>query len=167
MMPIEQGQEILISDRVSEEFGNGSREFRRQYLLDTCAFLCHRSECSLGGEDLEENERIRVKLREKKDKMEQLMASSEGPEMRKRHEKVMKLAQQRVFMIRKLNLRAGFVGEMILFYQLALLARLVDIRTSSDPDTFKQEAWKYAEMFGDNYIHLYNKSFNCPRSIQV
>ena len=92
--------------------------------------------------------------------MEQLMASSEGPEMRKRHEKVMKLAQQRLFMIKKLNLRARFYGEMIWFYKLAILAGHLDIRTSSNPDTYKQEAWKYAEMFGDNYIHDYNQTFN-------
>ena len=155
MMPIEQGQEILISYKATSEFYYASRDVRRQQLLDTFGFLCDCSECSLGGEDLEENERIRVELRETDDKMEPLVASIDGLG-RRDLKKLMKLAQQRLNLMKKLNIRAEFVDEQVMFYYLAVRGRAMDIRCSSDPDAFKQEVWKYAEMFGDNYIHLYN-----------
>lgn len=151
MMPIEQGQEILINySNMMVELDFGSREFRRQHLLDTYGFLCHCSECSLGGEELEENERIRVKLRQKKDGMDQLLASNLGD-----LKKLMKLAHQRVNMMKKLNLRTGYVGAMICFYKLSVQARSMNIPCAREPDTYKQEAWKYAEMFGDRTIHVY------------
>ena len=49
---------------------------------------------------------------------------------------------------------------MIDFYNLALMGRRLNISCVNDPDTYKQEAWKYAKMFGDHYIHRYNKCIN-------
>ena len=72
----------------------------------------------------------------------------------------MKLAQRRVKLIKKLNIRAEIITEMIDFYRLAVMARRMNISCENDPDIFKQEALKYAKMFGDNYIHFYNKSVN-------
>ena len=72
----------------------------------------------------------------------------------------MKLAQRRVKLIKKLNIRAEIITEMIDFYRLAVMARRMNISCENDPDIFKQEALKYAKMFGDNYIHFYNKRVN-------
>ena len=73
----------------------------------------------------------------------------------------MKLTQQRVNLIKELDLRAEFVCEMIGSYCAAISARRMNISPSeNDPDIFKQEALKYAKMFGDCYLHFYNKSVN-------
>ena len=161
MMVIEKDQEILISYFNTEEFCYGSREFRRRQLLEMRGFMCECSECSLEGEDLQENEGMRVEIREKEDETEQLLRRERSdPVPRKSVKKAMKLAQRRVKLIKKLNLRTDFVAEMLNFYRAAIIARKMDIRCENDPDIFKQEALKYAKMFGDNYIHHYNKSFN-------
>ena len=47
--------------------------------------------------------------------------------------------------------------EMINFYDLAVVARELGISCENNPDIYKQEAWKYAKLFGDNSIHLYSK----------
>ena len=60
IMTIEKDEEILLSYWNTKEFIYGSREFSRQELLEDTAFLCECSECSLEGEDLEENERMRA-----------------------------------------------------------------------------------------------------------
>ena len=48
---------------------------------------------------------------------------------------------------------------MLDFYDLALMARRMNIPCENEPNVFKQEAWKYAKMFGDNYIHTYKSFF--------
>ena len=50
-----------------------AREVRQQELLEILGFYCECSECSLEGEDLEENERMREEIREKEVEIEQLM----------------------------------------------------------------------------------------------
>ena len=49
---------------------------------------------------------------------------------------------------------------MINFYALAVMARRMNISCENEPEIYKQEAFKYAKMFGDNYIHSYNKLAN-------
>ena len=70
--------------------------------------------------------------------------------------KVMKLTQQRVKLIKNLNIRAGFMNAMIDFYSLAVSAKMMGISCDNDPDVYKQEALKYAKMWGDRYLHTYN-----------
>ena len=71
--------------------------------------------------------------------------------------RVMKLAQKKTKLAQKLNIRAGFVSQMLDFHTLAIMARMMGISCENEPDIFKREAWKYAKMFGDNYIHFYNR----------
>ena len=61
---IEKDEEILINYRKGEgeEFNYGSRDYRRQRLLRTNGFLCQCFECSLEGEALEDNERMRAEV---------------------------------------------------------------------------------------------------------
>ena len=156
MMVIEKDQEIMASYRDWEdEFVFGSRTARRQKLLETSGFLCQCSECSLEGEDLEDNERTRAEISEKKMEIEQLRYE----ESRKDMKKAMKVAQRRVKLTQKLNLRNVFVGAMFDFYKLAVRARRMNISCENDPDIYRQEALKFAKMFGDNYIHFYNRIF--------
>ena len=158
MMVIEKDEEILVGYRNSEDFIYGSRELRRQELLGAYGFLCACSECSMEEEDLEESDRMRAEIMEKIDEVGELL-TCEGhlPKSMRIRKKAMKLAQRRVKLIQKLNIRSGIVNEMINFYALAVDARNVGISTENDPDIFLQEAWKYAVMFGDLYIDLYFK----------
>ena len=159
IMTIEKDQEILISYREEEEFICGSRESRRQFLLVAGGFLCQCSECSLKGEDLEENERMREVIREKQAEIRQLVRR-DYLSSRKSVKKAMKSSQQKVKLIQKLNLRAEFVAAMIDFYRASIMARVMGIPCENNPVIFKQEALKYAKMFGDKYIHSYNKHIN-------
>ena len=160
IMTIEKEEEILIGYENKFEFVYSSREDRRQHLLKTGGFLCSCSECSKEGEDLEDNERMRREADEKSDEIEQLLGGA-GSLSRKSMKKILKLAQQRVNLTKELNLRTGFVGTMVLFYKMALLAETMNISCANDPEIYKQEALKYAKMFGDNYIYQYNRQLLC------
>ena len=158
ILTIEKDEEILRSYQDTTDFDCGSREFRRQTLLEMRGFLCQCSHCSLEGEDLEENERMREEIREKGDEIGQLLGCEGSAAVsRKDVKKAMKSAQRIVKLIQELNIRAGYVAAMIKFYQLAVLARIMNISCVNDPDIYKREALKYAKMFGDNYLYLYNK----------
>ena len=104
---------------------------------------------------------MREDIREKNVEIKQLM-TPEGslPLPRKNVKKAMKLSQQRVKLVQKLNLRELVVAEMHNFYGAATLARRMGITCENDPDIFKQEALKYAKLFGDDYLHLYNAQLN-------
>ena len=79
--------------------------------------------------------------------------------LRKSMKKAMKLSNQRMELIKKLNIRALFVTEMLEFYIAATNAKMMGI-TVTDPVIFKDEARKYAKMFGDCFIHGYNTFLN-------
>ena len=69
------------------------------------------------------------------------------------------LSQWVLKLTKELDLWLFFVSAMIMFYNLTVLARRLDISIlENDPEVFKQEALKYTKLFGDNYIHLYNNS---------
>ena len=156
LMIIEKDEEILVSFRNTDEFNYGSRESRRQYLLEASAFLCQCSECSLEGEALRENEKTRADIRKKIIEIEKLRV---GFAPRRSVKKSMKLAQDRLNLIKKLNLREIFVVEMLHFYSAARQAQRYEI-TAPDPNVFKQEALKYAKMFGDTSLSVYNNFLN-------
>ena len=158
MTAIEKDQEILVCYHGETEFVFGSRDFRRQELVMR-GFLCSCSECSLAGEDLEDNERTRAEFRETAEELTQRLRYLRSDQVPRRDvKKAMKLSQQKTKLIQKLSLRSEFVCAMINFYRAATRAREMDISIlENDPDIFKQEALKYAKMFGDNYIHKYNK----------
>ena len=160
IMVIEKDQEILSSYQEDADFIYGSREFRRKKLLENNVFLCECLECSLEGEDLEENDGMRAEIREKEVEVIQLLNCEAGSLPRRDIKKIMKLAQGKNNLVKKLNLRLEFVTEMILFYRFASMAKNKDISWSLDPDIYRQEALKYAKMFGESYIHFYEKSLN-------
>ena len=159
MKTIEKDEEILVNYQCGSEVDFGSREFRMQELLGLNGILCSCSECSLEGEALVNNDLMRAELREKAAEITQLLRLYPLP--RRDVKKAMKLSQQHTKLLQKLGLRAAFVPAMIGFYCAAIMARRMDISIlENDPEVFKQEALKYAKMFGDRYIHYYNKNIN-------
>ena len=103
---------------------------------------------------------MREEIREKEVEFEQLLNPENYTSVSRRDmKKAMKLAQRRVKLIQELNLRTCFVPAMSDFYGLAIMARRIDVTSENDPDVFKQEALKYAKMFGDNQLHHYNEHF--------
>ena len=162
LMVIEKDQEITINYKgdhhntaSAEEFVFGSRESRQQLLLEDCGgFLCQCSECSLEGEDLEDNERIRAEIREKKEELRQLLGSN--PVSKRTLKKAMRLSNERVKLVQRLDVRAMFVHEMIDFFHANKNARRVGI-SGADPDIYRQEGLKYAKICGDPYIDNFYK----------
>ena len=149
---IDKDEEILVSYRLENEFQYGSREYRRQKLLETKGFLCSCSECSLEGEELQENERMRQGIEEKRLEIERLLGH-EGELQRKFLQKAMQLGQQRIKLVQKLELRLMFVVEMKNFWGFSILAKDKGLTCVNDPDTYRQEALRYAKLFGDCHIH--------------
>ena len=133
------------------EFIFGSREFRQQQVLEAGGFLCQCSECSLEADDLEENEKMRTEIKEKETEIEQLLMCGESHPVSRRSnmKKVLKLFQKKTNMVKNLNLRTEFVTAMIEFYRAAIKAKSMNISCKNDPDIYKQEALKYAKMFGE------------------
>ena len=159
IMVIEKNEEILSSWQNTVEFIFGSREFRQQQVLEAGGFLCQCSECSLEADDLEENEKMRTEIKEKETEIEQLLMCGESHPVPRRSnmKKVLKLFQKKTNMVKNLNLRTEFVTAMLEFYQFATKARMMGVHCKNDPDIYKQEALKYAKMFGDTHLYLYNK----------
>ena len=155
LMTIEKGEEILVNYCNTSEIVFGSREFRWQRLVRASGFFCQCSECSLEGETLEDNERMRAEIREKETEIEQLLMSVGSPR-RSIVKKAMKLTQRKTNLIKNLNIRDRFVAEMVTSCRFAVEAKRLGISCKNDPEIFKQEAFKYAKMFGDFYICSYN-----------
>ena len=74
LMTIEKDEEILTAYVPTDDFVYGTRDFRQQKLLETFAFRCQCSECSLEGEELEDNERMRAVIRENETEVKRLTA---------------------------------------------------------------------------------------------
>ena len=160
LRPIEKDEEILLAYFDKTETCYGSRNDRRERLQEKFGFLCECSECSLEGEALDINEGIRVEIRQITEERSRLMrpqGSSSGPS-RKNMKKSMKLSQQKVNLLQKLDLRALFVTAMINFYAQSKMGRdNYDIPSKNDPEVFKMEALKYAKMYGDCFIHIFHR----------
>ena len=100
---------------------------------------------------------MREEIREKGVKIRPLLRGEGSvPPPRMDVKKAMKLIQKRVKLIQKLNIRALIMPAMIDFYRLANVARMMNIFCENDPNIYKQEALKYAKIFGDHNIYYYN-----------
>ena len=154
---IEKDEEIVGSYKGKPEFSYGSRQTRRQQLLELGAFLCSCSECSLQGEDLRDNERMRADLRKNSGEFQSLVFQLliDGPTSvpRRSMKKALKLSQQRLTLIQKLDLKAQYVYELMNSYRVAVDGKRMGISSENDPDVYKQDALKYAKLYGDVYIH--------------
>ena len=126
IMNIEKGEEITFCFLTQPEFFYGSRESRQQQMLEHGAFFCQCSECSLEGEALEENDKMRAEILESEHAIIELMVrgmmavrDSRPFDERRDVKKGMKLSQRRTKLVTKLNLRAGFMYVMVQSYHLS------------------------------------------------
>ena len=166
---IEKDEEIVANYHDRIELNYGSRQFRREEMLRVSGFWCQCSECSLQGE---ENERKRAEIRDKDTEIQQLQRQldqqlkdqmmSQGfvfkKPFQKSFQKVMKLAQQRMNLVKELDIRQQFVFELINFVILATDAKKFKI-PSPDPSIFKREALNYAKKHGRCQLYLCNRAF--------
>ena len=149
MKTIQKGEEILACYDFSREFCYGSRDFRRQKILDGFGFLCQCSECSLDGKALEENERKRLEIRERE--LTQLV--------RLPTERALKACQESLELVKELDIRFMFVAQLMNTSLLASEATRFGI-SGPDANMLRLEALEYAKMFGDVHVNLYNKMYN-------
>ena len=154
IMTIEKGEEILVNYRDTDEIVFGTREVRRQELLENFGFLCQCSECSLAGEALQDNEMVRTEIREKEAQVAKILRF-EGSDPRSSVKLGLEVAQRRMELFQKLDLQDRMVVANLDFYLFAAAARAMGV-SAPDPDVFKKEALKYAEMCGDFHIHRVN-----------
>ena len=100
---------------------------------------------------------MRAEIREKTEEIVQLTDCDVNDVLRNDLKKVMKLSQRVTNLVQKLNIRAGVVPAMIDFYRAATQAKRMGIPCKNDPVIYKQEALKYAKMFGDDYLYYVSK----------
>jgi hypothetical protein len=154
IMVIAKDQEILTNYLSGEpEFHYGSREARRQELLERSGFLCECSECSLEGEALQDNERLRTEIRETDREIDPLI-THEGNVRRSSMKRYIKLSQERINLVEKLGIRGEmFVFEMMSFHAAATKAKEMGM-AAPDPTIIKQEALKHAKICGDESMNM-------------
>ena len=157
MKTIQKDEEIVVNYRDFVKFNFGSREYRQEELLQTFAFSCTCSECSLEGEALLENERIRAEIRDK----EANIRKYSSPQALKI---AVGLCQELVKLVKELDLRLEFVNQLLNTYEGAKCATMMGgFRGVPDPNIFKNEALKYCQLFGDSDINHFNTIMNsCP-----
>ena len=162
MKVIEKGEELLATYGLPNF---ASRDSRQRRLLSSHQFLCQCSQCSLEGEALQENEKMRAEIREKKEKINSLMNTS--PSIlhlyRRNVKKAVKPSQELMERLRKLNLPPQIALNLLLTaLPVAWSARRLGMR-APDPDGIKQEALQFCQKFGESWMILYNKmSKDCP-----
>jgi len=160
---IEKDEEILacyLKERIS------SKKTRQQTLLKRHYFRCLCSECSLVGEELKENDRMRAEIREKNEKIMNWTLIKDPNRIREIHHnlrRAVKLSQDYMFLLKKLNLQPQIAdGLLKTALPVAWLARNWGV-TGPDPISIKHEALEYCQKFGDLMMYEYNKMSNeCP-----
>ena len=134
-------------------------------MLRTHQFLCQCSQCSLEGEALQENERIRAEIREKREQIISLMNTlpSSAHLHRRNVARSVKLSQELMEGVRQLNLQPQIADRLLqTALPVAWTARRLGL-SAPDPEGIKQEALEFCQKFGDAMMNDYNKiSKDCP-----
>ena len=156
---IEKDEEINIIYNADDEVHYSTRDLRREKLLERMAFLCQCSECSLEGRALEENERIRVEIREKYAELENLLSRGGGNP----GNRPIVMAVERLELVKKLDYRMEFVRELLQVYKLAVESKMLGI-PAPDPNIFKREALDYAKKQGDVGMYDYK---GCSEKLNI
>ena len=153
---IQKDEEILGSYYDTTEFNYGSRQFRRQKLLEKPGFWCECSECSQQGE---EKERKRQEIRDLETEgfhLERCVEFHDLGIMRRDTEKILKIAQLKMNLVKELGIRQMFVTELFSLYVLAHTAKMMGI-SAPDPDIFNRVALNYAKKYGETQMYHYNR----------
>ena len=155
MKVIEKGEELLATYGLPNF---ASRDSRQRRLLSSHQFLCQCSQCSLEGEALQEDERMRAEIREKKEKIQSLknMAANSPHLFISNLKKAVCLSQEVMERVRKLNLQPQIFHNLLTTALTeAWFAKKLGL-TGPDPDGIKQEALEFAQKFGESAMILYN-----------
>jgi len=160
---IEKDEEILCSyihtyinqeDPTNVSFE--TRQTRQQTLVKIRAFLCSCSECSLEGEELQENERIRAEIREKIKTFDSLIPPLPAILHRHNVKQAVKLSQEVITLVKKLNLQEEIAMELLqTALPVAWHARDMGLR-GPDPTSIKNEALEMCQKFGYTMMTHYN-----------
>ena len=149
---IEQGEEILAY-YITNNFG--SREKRREDLLLQFGMLCSCSECSLEGEALEENERIRAEIREIFNNIRQMMNKDDKTE--RDVGQMVKLDQEMTMLVKKLDIPHDYVVQLLnISLPVAYYASILSVPGAQSPDDVKSKAWEHCQISGDQFKYAYD-----------
>merc|ERR1712059_69661 len=149
---IRKGEEILINYVDTQAFNYGTRDYRRDVLVDKFSFICRCSECSLEGDMLGENEKKRQEVVRNLEQVKELMAKfKERSTM-----EAMKLGTSTVGLVRGLGLVYEVPRVLLNCYQMATAARYQNILGVVNPTVFSDQALSYCRQFGDSFMYFYD-----------
>ena len=126
-------------------------------------FICSCSECSLDGEALLENERLRAEIRKKDLKTKMLVPQIQrlcgvAPAAQKRPlMELLQTSQAIVRLVKKLDIQLEIVNQLTKCFEDALQARMMGFSREPDPSAIKKEAQEHAKKLGDGQMLLYNE----------
>ena len=129
-------------------------------MLEKMGFLCSCSECSLEGEELLENERIRAEIREKELKTKMLVPQIYrlfGAAQRRPLMELLKTSQEIVKLVKKLDIQLEIVNQLTKHFVDAYHARLMGFSRDPDPPAIKKEAQEHAKKLGDSQMRIFNQ----------
>ena len=130
-------------------------------MMEKMAFICSCSECSLEGEALLENERIRAEIREKDLKTEMLVpqimrlcgAAQKRPMM-----ELLLTSQEIVKLVKKLDIQLEIFNQLTKCFEEALHASKMGFYRDPDPSAIAKEAQEHAKKQGDAQLRIYVQS---------
>ena len=180
---IEKGEEILVSKKGGLQFNFGSRDYRRQVLLEEFAFICKCPECSLEGQDYEENEHLRSDIREKQFELYFLLGTlSDGrschldPQPDINLKLQVDMLEELTELIKRLDLQTEIARHLIMYCVAALEARDRGVEARDrggveardrgveacpDPEPIRQEALVLSRRLGDEMLRTFSHLDSC------
>ena len=154
MRRIEKDEEIL-----TYYTGNnfGSREERREALLLNFGMLCSCSECSLEGEALVENERLRAEIRKRWKELKKMLYDGDGTDLiGKKVEKLVSLNQELRVLVSKLDIPHEKISQLINFsLPVACRARKLSVPGAPSIEDIKTEVYRYGDQYRYDYDYIY------------
>ena len=153
---IEKDEEISANYWECEDINLGSREYRQRFMLENHGFLCKCSECSLEGEALQENERLREEARDRIEKIVSLLRVK-PPQSANNVKKALEFSQEMMERIEQLGVQIEILDKLLqISLPLAYLAKNRGL-SAQDPQIIKLEAMRYCKLFGDAKLNDYKK----------
>lgn len=150
MKTIEKGDEITVY-YIRNDFG--SREKRCKGLLLQFGMWCSCSECSLQGEALKENEKMRKEIRKSRDKIYQMLYEDVETDLTEKDVGVLvSLDRKMMELVKKLDIPHDiFYNLLTISLPVACYASISSVPGAQSPDEVKSEAWKLCQNSGDQF----------------
>jgi len=150
--PIKKGEEILVNYIDLEDFNYGNRESRRLALVDKFGFFCKCSECSLEGDEFDQNEQHRLEVVQNLETLKTLMAKHNE----RSTVQALNTGSSTVVLVKELGLMLELPRILLNMYQVATAARYQNIIGSVNPAVFGDRALALCSLFGDSFLYFYN-----------